>query len=175
MLMPSSVGRQTGFSLIELMIALAIVGIALMLGAPSFSIWMQNTQVRTVSESIQNGLQVTRNEALRRNGRVEFALKTDTSWTVTAKIPGEADVTVEQRAKDEGASANVTATLTPAGGLAVFNGFGRVDNATPLTQVDVQSAVTGTRTLRIQISGGGQIRMCDPDSSIPNTDPRYCL
>lgn len=172
---PSFAGGPSGFSLIEVMVALAIFAIAMMLGAPSFTIAMKNAQVRTVTESIQNGLQVARNEALRRNGPVEFALDTDTGWTITTRIPNTKDAAVQQRPKGEGSSANVSATLSPVGASVVFDGLGRVVNAAPLAQVDVASAVAGTHKLRVQVSSGGQIRMCNPDPDIPSSDPRYCL
>lgn len=166
-----------GFTVIEAMVTIAIVALALALGIPSFSLWMQNSQVRTVAESIQNGLQVARNEALRRNCRVEFLMNGDTSWTVTAKNCGApGDVVVQERAKGEAAGSNITVISDPVGTTtATFDGFGRVIDAAPFTQVDVQSAVSGTKKLRIQIKGGGgQIRLCDPDTAILATDPRYC-
>ena len=170
----STVGRPCGFTLIEVMITIAILAMALALGAPAVSTWMQNTQVRTVAESVQNGLQAARNEALRRNQHVEFTISTDTSWTVTAKVPGSADVIVQQRTSHEGSSANVTAALTGSA-TAAFNGLGRIDNATPLTQVDVASSIAGTKKLRVQLGSGGQIRMCDPDLDlVVTTDPRKC-
>ena len=65
---------EKGWSLIELMVGLTIVGVGLMVGAPSFSGWMQNTQIRTAAESIQAGLNLARSEAIRRNTPVRFQL-----------------------------------------------------------------------------------------------------
>lgn len=170
----STVGKRRGFTLIEAVITVAIAALALALGAPMFGVWIQSTQVRTVAESIQNGLQVARNEALRRNQNVEFTVNANTSWTVTAKVPGSADVIVQQRASTDGSSSSVTATASPSA-TAAFDGLGRVVNATPLTKVDVAAALTDAKKLRVQLGSGGQIRMCDPalDSVVTN-DPRKC-
>jgi len=65
---------QRGVSLIELSITVAIVAIKYALAAPSFSTWMANVQIRTATESIQNGLQLARAEAIRRNTSVIFWL-----------------------------------------------------------------------------------------------------
>lgn len=73
---------QRGVSLIELMVAVAILAIVVTLGIPSFQQWMLNTRIRTVTESIQNGLRLARNEAAQRSGYVRFQLNSPTSWQV---------------------------------------------------------------------------------------------
>jgi type IV fimbrial biogenesis protein FimT len=177
MLIPAiPVRLQRGFTLIETMITIVIVAVALSMGVPAFSSWMQNTQIRTVAESIQNGLQVARNEALRRNCQVQFSLNNNTSWTVTAIVPGGPNVQVQARAAAEASSSSVSAIVVkPLGGglIATFDSFGRLVDANPIEQINVQSSAAGTKALGIQLKTGGQIRMCDPVISI-TTDPRYC-
>ncbi|MBV8208658.1 MAG: GspH/FimT family pseudopilin [Burkholderiaceae bacterium] len=73
-----------GFTLIELAVALAIAAVLLSQAVPMFSTWMQNVQVRTATESIQNGLQLARAEALRRNRSVMF-------WLTSGGNPPQAD------------------------------------------------------------------------------------
>jgi type IV fimbrial biogenesis protein FimT len=65
---------ETGFSLIELLVGITIVGILFIMGIPSFKSWIQNTQIRTATEAIQNGLELARAEAVRRNTLVRFQL-----------------------------------------------------------------------------------------------------
>lgn len=62
--------RNRGFSLIELMVVIAILGLLLAIGIPSFATWLRNVQIRNAAESLQSGLQFARTEALRRNERV---------------------------------------------------------------------------------------------------------
>lgn len=83
--MLNSSHREAGFSLIELMVGLTIVGILFMMGVPSFKSWIQNTQIRTATEAIQNGLELARAEAVRRNTPVRFQLTTsvDNSCALT--------------------------------------------------------------------------------------------
>jgi type IV fimbrial biogenesis protein FimT len=50
---------------------------------------------------------------------------------------------------------------------------GLVQTGTPLTQATVTSSVSSTDSRRINIYGGGLIRMCDPGISTAN-DPRRC-
>lgn len=167
---------QFGMTLIEIMITLAIMGILLMIGMPSFNTWIANTQVRTGAEGITNGLQLARAEAVRRNSNVSFVLGTNTGWTVTALNSGEV---VQTRSEEDG-SKNATVTVTPVGATTLtFNGYGRVttnaDASATITQIDVGSSTLSaaeTRALRITLGSGGSVRMCDP--ALASGDPRAC-
>ena len=163
--------KQQGVTLIELLIAIAIVAILAGIAVPSFTTWLQNTQIRTATEAVKNGLQLARAEAIRRNEPVNFVLSsvTGTGWTVSTV----AGVQIQQRFSSDG-SPNVTATVTPSGATTVtYNRLGRISNTGALTQIDLDTASAQDQPLRIKISAGGQIRSCTP--SITNTsDPRYC-
>ncbi len=168
---------QRGVTLIELLIAVIITAILLSVALPSFKAWVQNSQIRTATESIQNGLQLARAEAVRRNEPVNFILGNKTDWTVsTVADPGNP---IQSRLSSEG-STNVDITVTPSGATTVtFNALGRVTNsATAPTQfvLDVPTSIlpaNESRELRINIESGGQIRSCDPNISDSN-DPRKC-
>lgn len=94
-------------TLIELATGLVIVSVLLVMGVSSFSGWMQNVQIRTAAESMLNGLQLARAEAVRRNAPVQFSLP-DTagkaSWTVGCSNVSDAcpDATIQSRSSDEG-------------------------------------------------------------------------
>ena len=59
------------------------MGILLVYGVPSFKNWLQNTQIRTTTEAIQNGLELARAEAVRRNTLVRFQLTSSVDNTCT--------------------------------------------------------------------------------------------
>lgn len=168
---------QTGFTLVELMIGIVILAILAAVAVPSFQTWLLNAQVRNAAESISNGLQRARAEAVGRNTDVEFILTdTDSSWKV--KVAGGADI--ETRSSSEG-SKSVAITTTPGGNTTVtYNGFGglkatNADASAPFTQVDVDSSVLSadeSQNLRITIGLGGNVRMCDPNA--PTGTPRAC-
>lgn len=166
--------RQAGLTLIELMVAVLIVSILMAVGAGGYSRWTQNQQIRVAAESILNGMQLARGEAVKRNGNVRFVLGNLSSWTITEAAGGN---TVQARSSAEGSS-NVTVTATPGGASTVtFSALGRVttnaDGSAALTQVDLANA-TGDRPLRITISSGGNVRMCDPSPKLAAGDPRAC-
>jgi type IV fimbrial biogenesis protein FimT len=66
--------RQRGFSLIELMVAIAILGLLMLAAMPSIGAWLENIRIRNEGESVMNGLQTARAEAVRRNQNVSFWL-----------------------------------------------------------------------------------------------------
>ena len=171
---------QRGFTLIEIMVSLTVLGILLMVALPSFSEWLQNQQLRAASEATLNGLQVARAAAIRRNVLVQFVSGPGTGWSVTEVGTG---LVVQSRAHEEG-SPNAVITVTPAGATTVtFAPLGSVvanaDGSATVTQFDVSNAAGGScqpagpmRCLRVAISGGGSLRLCDP--IVGASDPRAC-
>lgn len=195
--------RSHGFTLVEMLITLAVFALLFAMGLPSMTIWLQNQQIRTSAEGLQAGLQLARAEALRRNVPVRFQLvdtftaacalsNTGTNWIVSLNDPtGLCDVdasdvaaplTIQKRSGAEGTpNAVVAATNGPAAATTVtFNGLGRVSGAGAITQIDVTNTNGGNcqpagpmRCMRIAISNGGSPRMCEP-AVTDNTDPRFC-
>lgn len=188
--------NSQGFNLIELAVSLAIFAILVSMAIPSYSEWIRNTRIRSTAESIQNGLQLAKAEAVRRNTNVRFQLTTtltddcalDTagpSWVIslddaTGKCLPDPDRIkndnpdppriVRVRSGAEGASANTT--IAAGQTTMIFNGMGRLAPAAAV-EIDVNDTSDSTaRNLRIVISAGGQIRMCDP--ALPNTDVQSC-
>ena len=166
--------RQEGFTLIELVTVLVILGVIAALALPSFEGMIQSQRVRTASESVLNGLQLARAEAIRRNARARFVIAaTGSGWTV--ELDDGTDIQV--RPGGEGSS-NVTVARTPVNATTVtFNSLGQIvanaDASATLTQVDLD--ISGTsRELRVVIGTGGLIRMCDPSTYLNAGDPRRC-
>ena len=210
---------QRGFTIIEVMISLAVLGVLISLGAPGFVEWLQNQQIRAAAEATLNGLQVARGEAVRRNTPVRFQLVSDltsscvlssdspttpvsVSWVVSLADPtGACDATtdsgqspspagriLQRRTSAEGSpNARATSVFVPApappaptqaASIVTFAAMGNVvanaDGSKSINKIDMTNInVTGaTRPLRIIISSGGSVRMCDPALAPP--EPRGC-
>jgi type IV fimbrial biogenesis protein FimT len=63
-----------GLTLIEIAVALVILGLLMMAVMPTVGAWIRNTQVRNTASSMLAGLAQARNEAIRRNVPVRFSL-----------------------------------------------------------------------------------------------------
>ncbi|MFC7513901.1 GspH/FimT family pseudopilin [Herbaspirillum sp. GCM10030257] len=184
---------QRGMSLIELMIGIAIVSILLMAGIPGFNLWIQNSQNRAAAESILNGIQLARTEAVTRNTQVRFEFTDDrglVAWNVgCVAVTADCPATIQRRTGNDGAAnarvgvstaSNPLPATTPitsgtgVDGTISFNGLGRVAGTTDITRIDVTNAgSSNARRYVVVISPGGQIRMCDPALSFA-TNPQGC-
>ena len=63
----SQVSLSHGFTLVELMVVLAILGITLVLALPAMQRLSQSMQVRTEARRLLSAIHLTRNEAIKRN------------------------------------------------------------------------------------------------------------
>jgi type IV fimbrial biogenesis protein FimT len=166
--------RASGFTLVEMVIAVVILGILTSMALPSFLQMLRNSEIRNAAESIANGLQKARAEAVTRNNNVSFTLGSGTSWTVAFVPDGSM---VESRSGKEG-SASVIATAVAADGTTTatavtFNNLGQVvPNAANLARVDL-AASGGSKNLRVTVGAGGNAKVCDP-SLTAGSSPRAC-
>jgi len=69
--------RVKGFSLVELVVVMAIMGVLFSLGLPAVSAYSRNIKLRAAAESFMAGLQLARGEAIRLNTNVELILTND--------------------------------------------------------------------------------------------------
>jgi len=178
--------RSAGFTLIELMLAVSVLAVLVSVGLPSFQQMLRNYQFRVASESVANGLQRARAEAVARNARVQYALSVTLgppavyAWTVDyVNKPVPTDPPIDTWTSTEGAKlatvAGVAADLATAATTITFNQLGQVvtnaDASPTLRQVNL-AVPGGNQNLRVIIGAGGNARVCDP--SLPSSNVRSC-
>jgi prepilin-type N-terminal cleavage/methylation domain-containing protein len=83
--MSNSPRDPQGFSLIELMVVLAVFGTAMTFGIPAFQGYLQSTQLRGTSENLVQTIQLQRSRAMATGQAVNIAFNTSApqSWTST--------------------------------------------------------------------------------------------
>lgn len=170
--------KQRGATAIEMLIGVAILAIVSAIAAPGYTEFIANSQIRSTTESIRNGLQTARAEAVKRNATVAFTLNSaDSSWvvgcpTATASCPA----TIQTKAAKEGGSATITVAITGTNTVS-FTNLGNVTaTAGQMSVVNVDNssiASAKSKDLRIRVGAGGNVRVCDPNISTA-TDARYC-
>lgn len=192
-LTPRSRFLGRGFTLVELMITLTVLGILLALSVPSFNGWIRNTRVRTVADTLQNGLRLAQAEAVRRNRTVEFFLTNAEPGVSAVSVAGGRNWGIRTLPLFTGdpaefvrgaALSDVAAMVTIAGPQALcINAAGQqieiislgclIDPAAPTARYDL-TITGGDRPLRVTSSIGGRVRMCDPAKTLSATNPDGC-
>lgn len=181
-----------GFSAVEMLVVIAIMAILAAIAAPSFRAMLLNIQIRSAAESINNGIQLAKAEAVRRNVAVRFTMTSinGVGWTVGCQTPiadgngdGVEDCPAAIQSKSAGDSTKAAIlTITPAAAdTLTFNGLGRVmpniDASISIATVDIDVATSDlpaaeSKDLRIMINGGA-VRLCDPNV-LTTGDARGC-
>lgn len=147
--------NQRGFTLVELMVTVAVIGILAVVAAPSMTDMVNNGRTTSQAEELVSSLQLARAEAVRRNARVTIcagaagACNGSTSWgqwTMFGRDNTAAAVTTDV-IRNTTLNSNVQVT-GPAAGI-VFKSSGRID-ATQQLQVSMS---TQKRCLTVLISG----------------------
>lgn len=166
--------KNQGFTLIELMVTLAIFAFLLSLAAPSFAAWMADLRVRSLANSISYGVLQARSEAIRINQPVSFQLNPDSSWSVF--VDSNNQIINQKDAKE---FSQATQINTNGSNIVTFDGFGFVipnpDGSTSLSTVNVTTGTNfqAVEPLNVEIGFGGVVLVCDPQVSV-SSDPRYC-
>ncbi|AVR97269.1 GspH/FimT family pseudopilin [Pseudoduganella armeniaca] len=88
---PLTRSRYAGFTLVELMVAIAIMGTLLAVGIPNMTTWVLSNKARGASEFYAEGLATARREAVTRNAASRFVLSPNANgqldWQVDVCFP----------------------------------------------------------------------------------------
>lgn len=186
---------QRGITLVEMVVAVGLLSCMLLASLHVMNARAGAAPLRDAAQSFGDGLRGAQRAAIERNGPVTFwmvsGMEQDETracvlsaegphWVVSGgrtPEPCASERLQESARRDaaEGKAPRVSAS-TAAGEPAVrvtFDGFGRVaGGAGQLSAIDIRAAGASAEALRITVSRGGEIRVCDP--AAPARDVRAC-
>jgi type IV fimbrial biogenesis protein FimT len=147
-----------GFTVIELMIVVLVVGILAMIAAPSFSQMLANNRIKAASSNLHMSLLRARSEAVKRNSSVVMArtgAHWGTGWTLTWDNPATAAVDPITLAS-EAAPAGVTISPNPGPASVTYLSSGRIQGAAVAFTVDDAANIlpaAKSRCVSVSLSG----------------------
>lgn len=145
-----SLALVRGFTLIELMVTIGILGILVTLAAPSFTTIIANQRVKGAATDLYIALAKARSEALKLNADVTVAPKSVGHWEGGWKTSFVHLTNGLTTIEDHSAITGVTVS-GPAN--AVYQGSGRVKGATAPSFDIVSAAGNINRCVLVDLSG----------------------
>jgi type IV fimbrial biogenesis protein FimT len=202
--------RPAGFTLVEIAVVLAVLGMLFALMLPDMRYFVENRKLRSKVESMSIMMQQGRVQAIKLNQPVEFVTfdepidfsnpafvdavnpvnataNTGLNWALRTKnnATGQYDLIAARSGTEGAGQAGAIPTVTVTGDQSKIT-FTAMGSANPTATFNFASAAAPCakagpiRCLRLTVSLGGQIRMCDPivdpatDPTINANDPRRC-
>jgi type IV fimbrial biogenesis protein FimT len=168
--------RASGFTLLEMIVTIAIFGILVALGVPAMRTWISNVKVRAVADALQNGVRLAQSEALRRSRQVVFSLTNSTNpqagftavangnyWSINT-VPAMLDGTETSAFVGSGVLSSTSSgvTITASQAAICFNSAGRLVANSSSSVTNITGGTTGCTmpsgtppsfTYQIQLTG----------------------
>jgi type IV fimbrial biogenesis protein FimT len=166
--------KRRGVTLIEMLVAIALVGIVLGLSAPAFSDMIARQRVRSYTDGLVTDIAFARSEAVSRKQAVRIALgSTDSGncYTIYVSSGGNCSCTscpvdaTELKTVRVPRSDGVRVVPASADGPLVVD-FDAVRAAPSVANYDVNLSHSRGPQLRARITPLGQVRVCSPNGSI---------
>lgn len=153
--------RATGFTIIEMMMVLAIVAVLAAIGIPSFNTTIKNNRLVAASNEMVGAINFARMEAVRRGSRVHFgAGNGSVGWVVWVDGAGGTINTWD-------AGEEIRVWSNPAASVSInyngttfvfFNGTGLVNTTADVEICDDRTGETGSE---INLMGSGVVNRSD--------------
>lgn len=149
--MPFERRPGSGFTLIELMITLTILGIMMGLGVPAFRNFIASQKIKAATFDLTTSVLMARSEAVKRNTDITIAPDTANAWTGGWTVKA-GTITIVQQAAIE------SVTITKGPSTIVFKATGRP-----------------TAGSNFEVTGNSGVKCVKVDASgIPSTQSAAC-
>lgn len=167
--------RTSGFTLIEMMVTIAVAAILLNLAAPSFQSMIERARVKSLAETIYSNLQFAKGEALKgiqsTAGNVLVTFKNDADPQCFGMIRGNIACDCSTNPSDcqiGDSERKITLTDTEFPGAFIAGSgdqtiqFDSIRGTATNSTIEVQSLRTSSLKLDVKISVLGRISICVP-------------
>lgn len=149
--------KNSGFTVVELMISVAILAILLSVGPPAFNTFIKGSEMTANSNDLIGALNYARMEAVKRGSSVQLGQRDGSSWTGGFVAWVDTD---ENGALDTGEELQLWEAYSDSSSVSsnnnvsafTFAATGEVDNIDILTICDNRTGETG-RDISILASG----------------------
>jgi type IV fimbrial biogenesis protein FimT len=166
--MSKSLQIENGFTLVEVLVVMMIVGLLTAAALPAMRRHLANADIRGVAEEMRSGIEQARSEAIRRNTTVRFD-RNGTGWNVV--LPGSGgtpDTTLFARPPRAQTQVTVTADVDTISfsGSGWTSPFGQAMNVNlRAPSADACRPAGGINCLNVVVAAGGLVRSCDPGAT----------
>lgn len=160
-----------GFTLIEMMVTLAIVAVLAMVAVPNFIAFQRNSELTSMANNLVGAMNMARTESMKRNTNTLVAPTSGTDWA------GGWRVFVDVNRDGTFNAGDILVNTYPAlpsyievaasNSQALFNGSGySFDSGVPsnltisIARNDVPAGETLDQTRRIKVATTGRVRSC---------------
>ncbi len=174
--------RQKGLTLVELMVAVAVVGVLLSVGIPSFTNMIDTNRIKGAAETLYANVQRARSESIKRNGDiyVNFSADGSATWvygvsdltSCTLSVTDATNAAACAITVDDGDGDNVVHMVTDSDGDGVFDqdlGDRILMRFIDEQYVDVTMALSGFASGTQLVFNGRQGTTRDSDTGIFST------
>ena len=139
------ISRFRGFTLLELLVTLAVVAIVTAIAAPSFNDVIERQRVRSAADTLRSTIDLARSEAVKRNAVVSVSRIGD-NWNKGWQVLDGATVL-------QVAPSHPSLTITSAVNTVQFNGSGRSNAAAEFSLVPDSGNTANAYCVDISLSG----------------------
>ena len=137
-------GRQRGYTLLELMVTLGIVAILAGIAVPSFNDFIRTQRLRSVASDLNTTFQLARSEAVKRNADVTIS-RVGRGW-----VEGWTVISAGNTLRSQDAVSGVN--ITGSADSFAFRSNGRIDSAVTFSLVSSASNSVA-KCVRVSLSG----------------------
>ena len=149
--------NRRGFTLVELLVAIALISILLGLAVPSFSDWLESSRLKQSARDVLNAFQTARLEAIKHNTFVSL------SFTAGAGTSGVVEIFI-----DDGSGGGTAGNCTRENCETVVTKISMAKDVT-LFSASFSGTATGFNSRGLVISGhNGSVK-------VKNSDKTYTL